>query len=215
MPSIGMISASDVNPSWGILFLKQRQRSFRMKSHKNLFTKILIVVFLVSALAGCSSQEESTSQPTDAITQTCKLLELPELPLEFVENTGMANSPSGDLEVANYRDGEGRIFSLDPSTHQVVEIDARAILSTISSDVASVSQEEIKAKAMAFAQAVIPDFNALQPSLQYEEGGKGDNYFFTWYGEISAGAINRPFLQFGFYKNGVLFAYYNTLSMEK
>lgn len=186
-----------------------------MKSHNNLFAKILIAVIFIPALAGCSSQEESTSQPTDVITQTCKLLELPELPLEFVENAGMINSPSGDLEVANYRDSEGRIFSLEPSTNQVVEMDARAILSTISSDAPSMSQEEIKAKAMAFAQAVIPDFDTLQSSLQYEEGGKGDNYFFTWYGEMNAGAMNRPLLQFGFYKNGVLFAYYNTLSVEK
>jgi len=132
-----------------------------------------------------------------------------------VENTGMINSPSGGLEVANYKDSEGRIYSLEPKTNQVVEIDARAILSKIPADAPSLSSDEIKAKAMAFAKLVVPNFDSLQSSLQYEEGGKVDNYFFTWYGEMSSGSMNRPFLQFGFHKSGVLFAYYNTLSVEK
>ncbi len=127
----------------------------------------------------------------------------------------MVNSPSGGLEVANYQDGEGRIYSVDPKTNQVVEIDARAILSKISADAPALSQDAIKAKAMRFAKTVIPTFDSLQSSLQYEEGGKVDNYFFTWYSEMSPGSMNRPFLQFAFHKSGVLFAYYDTLSVEK
>jgi len=132
-----------------------------------------------------------------------------------VENTWMANSPGGSLEVANYRDSEGRIYSVDPKTNQIVEIDARAILPNISPDKPSLSSDKIKAKATMFAKTVIPDFDSLQSSLQYEEDGKVNNYFFTWYGELSSGSMNRPFLQFGFHKSGVLFAYYNTLSVEK
>ncbi|MBC7877586.1 MAG: hypothetical protein H7Y59_10485 [Anaerolineales bacterium] len=186
-----------------------------MKVLRSLSIKILIAVIFISVLAGCSPKKESASQPTDAIIEIRKSLELPEMPLEFVENTGMINSPSGGLEVANYRDSEGRIYSVNPKTNQVVEIDARAILSNISSDTPSLSQDEIKAKAMAFAKTVIPNFDYLQSSLQYEEGGKVDNHFFTWYGEMASGSMNRPFLQFGFYKSGALFAYYNTLSVEK
>ena len=156
----------------------------------------------------------SEGQPTDAINETRKSLELQDLPLEFVENTGMINSPSGGLEVANYRDNEGRIFSVDLKTNQVVEIDARAILSGISPETPSLSSDEVKAKAMKYAKAVVPNFDTLQSSLQYEEGGKVDNYFFTWYPERSSGSRNRPFLQFGFHNSGVLFGYYNTLSVE-
>ena len=181
-------------------------------SKATLITTILIAVFM---LAGCSPATDSASQPTDAINETRKSLELPDLPLEFVENTGMINSPSGGLEVANYKDSEGRIYSVNLKTNQVVEIDARAILPNISPDKPSLSSDEIKAKAMMFAKAMIPNFDSLQSSLQYEEGAKGDYYFFTWYGEISSGSMNRPFLQFGFHKSGVLFAYYNTLSVEK
>jgi len=182
---------------------------------RNLSSKILTAAIVVSILAGCSPAKNSTSQPTDAINEIRKSLELPDLPLEFVENTGMINSPSGGLEVANYKDSEGRIYSVDLKTDQVVEIDARAILPNISPDKPSLSSDEIKAKAIMFAKTLIPNFDSLQSSLQYEEGGKVDNYFFTWYGKLSSGSMNRPFLQFGFHKSGVLFAYYNTLSVEK
>lgn len=186
-----------------------------MNIPRGLSLEILIAVIVISILAGCSPEKDSANQSTDAITEIRSSLELPELPLEFVENTGMANSPSGGLEVANYRDSEGRIYSVNPTTNRVVEIDARAILSEIPANAPALSPDEIKAKATMFAKTVMPNFDSLQSSFQYEEGGKVDKYFFTWYGEMSSGSMNRPFLQFGFHKSGVLFAYYNTLSVEK
>ena len=185
-----------------------------MKAICSLSVKLWVAVIFILVLAGCSPAKNSASQPTAAIIQIRKSLGLPGLPLKFVENTGMANSPSGGLDVANFRDSEGRIYSVDPKTNQVVEIDARALLSNISADRPSLSQVEIEAKAMAFAKNVIPGFDSLQSSLQYEEGGKVDNYFFTWYAEMSPGSMQRPFLQFAFHKSGVLFAYINTLSLE-
>jgi hypothetical protein len=188
---------------------------YLMKVHRSSFVKFLVAVISISVLAGCSSKIESASQPTVAIDKLRKSLNLPASPLKFIESTYDPNSPSGGLEVAKYQDGKGRIFSVDLKTNQVVEIDARTILSNISSNTPSLSQYEIKAKAVAFAKIVIPNFDSLQSSLQYEEGGKVDNYFFDWYGEMGSGRENRPRLQFGFYKNGTLFAYYNSLSVEK
>ena len=186
-----------------------------MDNFPRLSIRILIAAIFILVLAGCFPAKNSASQPTYAINATRKSLELPYLPLKFVENSEMNNSPTGGLAVANYKDSEGRIYSVNPKTNQVVEIDARSILSGISAGKPSLSSEAIKAKAVLFAKAVIPDFDSLQSSLQYEEGGKVDNYFFTWYAEISPGSMNRPFLQFGFHKSGVLFAYYNTLAVEK
>ena len=187
-----------------------------MKFLRSFSAAIKIAVIFTFGLVGCSPAKElATSQPTDAINEIRKALELPELSLEFVENTGMANSPSGRLEVANYRDSEGRIYSVTTETNQVVEIDARAILPNKYADSPAVPSDEIKAKAMKFAKTVIPNFDSLQSSLRYEEGAKVNNYFFMWYGEMSSGSMNRPFLQFGFHKSGVLFAYYNTLSVEQ
>jgi len=185
-----------------------------MKIFYNLPLKILSAAILILVMNACAPVKGSANQPAHSINEIRKALELPELPVEFVENTGMSNSPSGSTEVANYRDREGRIYSVDPKTNLVVEIDARTILSIIPSGAAALPPAQIKAKAMTFARRVIPDFDSRQSSLQYEEGGKVDNYFFTWYGEMRPGSISRPFLQFGFHKSGVLFAYYNTFFIE-
>jgi len=159
--------------------------------------------------------QPTPSDPTEAIIEIRKLLELPELPLEFVETTTMANSPSGSLQVENYRDSEGRVYSVNPETNQVVEIDARAILETISPETPVVSPEEIEARAIKYVKATLPDFDSIQSSLHYEEGGKVDNYFFTWYRDIRPGDFMRPFLQIALHKSGILFAFYNTLNVEE
>jgi len=143
-------------------------------------------------------------------------LELPELPLDFIEKTGMTNSPNGGLEVVIYQDSDGRKYSVNPETNQVVEIDARILLPKHGDAITQAfSMEVLKSRAMKYIKAAIPDFESLQSSWQYEEGGKGDVYFFTWYGEMTSGSMNRPFIQFGFHKNGLLFAYYNTLLLNK
>jgi hypothetical protein len=159
--------------------------------------------------------EQSSNQPSDAINTIRFALELPELPLEFVETTRMLNSPSGDLQVEVYQDSEGRKYSIYPVINQVVEIDASSILLSISPDIKSLSSDELKAKALNYTNAVIPDFDTLQSSLVYEGGEKGDNYFYSWYGEMQSGYMNRPFLQIGMNKSGILFAFYNTLSIPK
>ena len=158
----------------------------------------------------------TVSPQINAIQQIRSDLELPELPLSFVEKTGMINSPSGGLDVMVYQDSEGRKYSVNPETNQVVEIDARILLPKHGDAISQAfSMEVLKSRAMKYIKAAIPDFENIQSSWQYEEGGKGDVYFFTWYGEMISGSMNRPFAQFGFHKNGLLFAYYNTLLLNK
>jgi hypothetical protein len=142
---------------------------------------------------------------------------LPELPLSFVEKTGMINSPSGGLGVVIYQDSDGRKYSVNPETNQVVEIDARSLLPTKHGEVfpQTFSMEVLKSRAMNYITATTPNFDNLQSSWQYEEGGKGDVYFFSWYSKMTPGSMNRPFAQLGFHKNGLLFAYYNTLLINK
>lgn len=177
-------------------------------------TIFLATIFVAaSILTACSPAQNSPDIQLDAIDEIRKPLELPELPLDFVETTGMINSPSGDLEVAVYQDSEGRKYSVNSETNQVVEIDARAILSKISSDAESVPPADLEKKAIEYAKATLTGFDSLQSSLEYESGEKRDNYFFTWYGEMSPGDMNRPFVQIGLHKSGILFAYYNTISL--
>jgi hypothetical protein len=185
-----------------------------MNNYRSLFVKFVIPVILFSVLTNCSAQQ-TPNNPIDVINAIRNILELPELPLEFVETTRMLNSPSGDLQVEVYQDSEGRKYSIYPEINQVVEIDARSIFLSTSPDIQSLSSDELKAKALNYANAVIPDFDSLQSSLVYEEGEKGDNYFYSWYGEMQSGYMNRPFLQIGLNKSGMMFTFYNTLSVEK
>jgi hypothetical protein len=161
---------------------------------------------------GAIPERNTQASLIEAIDALRALFDLPQLPLEFVEMTTMINSPNGDLAVALYQDAEGRKYSVAPGKNQVVEIDARAVLASISPVASSLSQEALRAKAESFVQAAIPDFESMQAGLAYEAGVKGDNYFFDWRAANSPGTIMPPFVQIGLHKSGELFAYYNTLN---
>lgn len=147
----------------------------------------------------------------DAVANIQALMNSSDLNLVFVEMTTMINSPNMDLAVALYQDTEGRKYSVEPRINQVVEIDARAALSSIPSDTLLLSQDELRARAEALVRVAIPDFESRQAVLSYEEGVKGDYFFFTWRATGSTGFMNKPFVQIGLHKSGELFAYYNTL----
>jgi hypothetical protein len=154
------------------------------------------------------------SNAIEAIDAIRSLLDLPMLPLEFIETTTMLNSPNMDLTVALYQDSEGRNYFVDPQTNRVVEIDARAVLSSISPEAVSLSEELLKARAEEIARSVVQGFDTLRTGLVYDAGAKGDHFFFTWRSADAPGAMNKPFMQIGLHKSGVLFAYYNTLTLK-
>ena len=166
------------------------------------------------ALTGRTPEAATANPPTRAIDEIRVNLGLPELPLEFIEITGMLNSPDVDLQVALYTDVEGRRYSLDPRANQVVEIDARSTLSSIPLDRPALAQADLRAIAKRMVETTTPDFAARAPSLVYEEGNKGDQYFFTWTNDTQATVHMRPFAQIGMHVTGELFAYYNTLSLK-
>lgn len=161
-----------------------------------------------------SPNQTAAGPQIEAIQSLRTLFGLPDLPLDYVETTGMVNSPSGGLSVAVYQDSEGRKYLVDPTTDQVVEIDARAAPPVDAAQSASLSPGELSAKAQQWMQAILPDFSAREASLSYEEGAKSDDYFFTWRDALPPGAFNAPFAQIGLHKNGALFAYYNTLTVD-
>ncbi len=167
-----------------------------------------------------TSTVQATSPATPAaedlivIDQFRKLLGLPELPVNFIEKTGMVNSPSGDLTVVVYQDSEGRLYSVDQISHQVVEVDGRNALAAVTEQSGAPTMEALKEKASQIAHALIPDFENLSKNLVYEESSKGDYIYFTWRDQNASTTLNKPFLQIGFYKNGVIFAFYNTLTLK-
>ena len=186
-----------------------------MKSNWNYFIPVsFFVIFASLVLSGCGLEQPPANPQIGAIITLRAQLELPKLPLEFVEMTTDANSPTA-MQVAVYQDTEGRKFSVDPVTYQVVEMDARALLDRVSPLASVLSEEQIKTIAQRLVAAAIPGFDTLQTNWVYEEGSKIDNYFFTWYGEMAAGAFNRPRAQLAIHKTGLVFGYYNTLMLGK
>lgn len=183
------------------------------------FGLLLLMSIGILFLLGCTNKLVSTSQPADnpqvaAINSLRAVLGLPNLTLESKGANTMINSPSGSLSVEVYVDSEGRRFSVEPQSNTVVEMDARNLLASIPANAPSVPQDELKTKALAIAKAITPNFDSLLPGLTDNSGGKGDYYFFDWRKPASPNEMIPPFLQIGFDKSGLIFAYINTLSLK-
>lgn len=174
---------------------------------------VICLLCFALLLSACSSGSGPADDPRiRAIKQLRPLLGLPESPLEFIENTSMTNSPDGHWAVSAYRDSEDRKYYVENTTLRVVEIDGRALLQAHAPTQPVDVLAGLRARAQSIAQVVLPDFSSRQAELTYEEGQKGDNYFFTWRDMNAPASFNRPFLQLAFQASGELFAYYNTLS---
>jgi hypothetical protein len=187
-----------------------------MKSHRTIKISLTLILMLGSlVLSGCAPEQNSTQPQIAAINALRNQLELPKMPLEFVETSFYSNSPSANLQVAVYQDSEGRKYYVDPLTNQVVEMDARALLDKISPLASVMSEEELRAKAQGLFKAAIPNFESLRGNWTYEEGGKVDNYFYNWYAGDSADSSNPARAQIALHRTGLLFGYENTLMLNK
>jgi hypothetical protein len=187
-----------------------------MKFNRKYFIPAAILIILASlVLAGCGSEQVPANPQIGAINSLRTQLELPKLPLEYVETTFYSNSPSGNLQVEVYQDTQGRKFFVDPISNLVVEMDARALLDKISPLASVLSEEQVRVKAQKLIAAAIPGFETLRINLRYEEGGKTDNYFFTWYDDNAAGSSNPSRAQIALHRTGLLFGYENTLTLDK
>ncbi len=183
------------------------------------FKQVLVIVTIILLFSACANKPTTANQPADnpqviAIKNFRLALGLPDLPLESQGMEHMINSPSGDLPVAIYVDSEGRKYSVEPLTNTIVEIDARNLLASIPADAPSIPQDELKARGLEIAKTTTPNFDSLFPSLIDDGGSKGDYYFFDWRKPILPGEMMPPFLQIGFDKSGLIFAYINTLSLK-
>lgn len=186
-----------------------------MEGTMRLFKQFKLLLALIFLLAACSTASPATNSPLDAIENIRKLAGFPESDLIYMETTKMINSPSGDLQVDVYQDEEGRIYSVDPNSKMLVEIDARNLLGNPESGQPGnlISQTELERQAEEFVRSAIPEFSALQSELNYEMGGKGDYFFFTWRMANTEQYFMPPFIQLALTTNGDLFAFYNTVTL--
>jgi hypothetical protein len=179
-----------------------------------LVQRLLWSVLLLSACSSPGPKPSATPTAVQAIERFQSLAGLPASPLELVETTFMINAPDGSLSVAIYRDQEGRKFSFEPVTNQVVELDARSLFSSVATDTSgSLTLEALRAKAEALLEATTPDFANRRRDLTYSENEKA-LYFFDWRGQPSPNHVNAPFAQVALSATGELIAYYNTLSVR-
>ncbi|HUS83505.1 MAG TPA: hypothetical protein VMX56_00050 [Anaerolineales bacterium] len=151
-----------------------------------------------------------------AIESLQRQLNIPPSSIEFIETTTMINSPNGDMVVALYQDSQGRRYLVEPATNRVVEMNARSLIPSfpLTATALGLSMEDLRITAEQFIAATTDDFPALMLGLAYEEGTKGDFYFYNWRDERASASMNRPFAQIGIHKSGELIAYYNTLGFK-
>jgi len=174
---------------------------------------VIVIINIVFLFTGCNSIELNSNPQEQAIKKIQKILELPILPVQYVEETTMVNSPDGKLVVAYYRDNNDRKYYVDVQTNIVVEIDARSILPSLANSKEIKTEEELQNIAKGCASKIIPNFSDISRELSFEGSGKIDNYFISWRNNIEEGMFMPKFLQFAYHKSGVLFAYINTLQV--
>jgi DNA-binding CsgD family transcriptional regulator len=152
------------------------------------------------------------------ITQIRKTLGNPDLQLTFQGMRGLANAPW--VQAAIYIDEvgatywvaieAGRLAGIDPSPMTRVEVPAVEVKSIAA----------VRPLAEKFAASSSLRFDQLKNQLLYEEGGKGDIYFFRWDARNkdwsgTDWAMMAPFLQIGMSADGKLVTYINTLDLYK
>jgi hypothetical protein len=137
-----------------------------------------------------------------------EFMESPDLTLNFIDLETMVNSMNADVVVAVFEDGTGTTYSVDPRDYRVLEL---APIVFALSDAPRLSQAELRERAEAMAEHYLLGFNEIKDRLVYEEGTKGDNFFFRWEDPVLAWLYNPPIFQVGLRVDGKLVAYLNTI----
>lgn len=136
--------------------------------------------------------------------------------LSFHSVSSTANAPGRSASI--YLDETGTKYTIDLKTGRLVQIEPNFPTHPDIPASERKSLDELRATAETFALANSPDLPGLKPSLLYEEGNKGDIYFFRWdyRSKDWSGtdwAMMWPFLQVGVLADGRVVIYTNTLDL--
>lgn len=148
------------------------------------------------------------------MAQIREILGNPDMHLTFRSIQGLANAPW--VTAAGYADDTGVTYWIAIDAGYLATIDP-APMSRVDIPAAHVKNiEDVRSIAEKFASDSSLRFDALQDELLYEEGSKGDMYFFRWdYRNKdwsgTSWAMMPPFLQIGMSADGRLVTYINTL----
>lgn len=169
-----------------------------------------------ACLVSAPAPTPNPHSPEDAINSLRELTGLPDLPIQFVGMVTMANSPGGDLQVASYKDSDGRLYSVDVKTDQVIEVDGRAAMPTEATGGAILSDPEMKTRAEKIARAVTPNFDQVSKGLEFTSGNKGGGLsFFDWRSKDKGTWMMPPFIQVALSADGMMVGYVNTVILPE
>ena len=141
-------------------------------------------------------------------------LDNPDLQLTFQKISSLANAPS--ISTAVYADEQGALYSVAIDASRLAAIEPAVRTEVPAIEVKGI--EEVRSIAEEFALKNSPRYSEMRTDLQFEEGSKGDIYFYTWrmqgidWSETSW-KMMPPFLQIGLSADGKIVTYINTLDL--
>jgi len=148
------------------------------------------------------------------MAQIRKITGNPDAQLSFNAIQGLANAPW--ITAAIYTDENGTKYWVAINTGRVVSIEIANRIDVPAAEVKSI--DKIRPIAEQFVIDNSSQFAQLKSKLVYEEGGKGDIYFFTWSYRSknwagTSWAMMPPFIQVGVTADGKIATYNNTLDL--
>ncbi len=148
------------------------------------------------------------------VTQVRKSMGDPGLQLTFQGVQNLANAPW--ISAAVYTDAMGTKYWVAIDADRLAGIEPASRVEVPAVEVKS--SDVVRPLAEQFAAANSPRFAQLKAELLYEEGSKGDLYFFTWSTRNkdwsgTDWAMMSPFLQIGLSADGKIATYIDTLDL--
>ncbi len=142
------------------------------------------------------------------------ILDQPDLPLTFDGVSNLANAPW--ISTAVYVDEAGTRYSVAIDRSRLAAIEPASRIEVPAIEVKPI--EAVRLLAENFALEHSPNYTAMKDDLQYEEGGKGDIYFFTWRMQNkdwsgTSWEMMPPFLQIGMSADGKIVTFNDTLDL--
>jgi hypothetical protein len=140
----------------------------------------------------------------------------PDLQLDFDSIGSLANAPGRSTSI--YTDATGTRYYVDLQTGRLAQIEPNLLTHPDIPDTERKPIEELRSLAERFALANSPHLQTSINELLYEQGNKGDIYFFRWdwRNRDWSGTDWRmmpPFLQVGLLADGRVIIYLNTLDL--
>jgi DNA-binding CsgD family transcriptional regulator len=143
-----------------------------------------------------------------------QVMNKPDLGLTFIGIQNLANAPW--IDAVGYTDNIGTKYWVAIEGGRLAQIEPPYAPEVPAMEVKSI--DEVRPMAEKFAQDNSPLYVQLKSKLTYEEGNKGDIYFFTWSyrNKDWTGTdwmMMPPFLQIGMSADGKITTYINTLDL--